>query len=460
MSAIADFFLSILYPLEWGVAWVMVQFHALLTAAGMDAVSGWTWSLSIVGLVVVLRILLIPLFVKQIKASRGMQLIQPEMRKIQKKYKGKTDPESRQAMSRESMELYKEHGTNPFASCLPALLQAPFFFALFRVLNSGIRNESGIGPLTPELAAQAGESSILGAQLTDTFVRTPGFAAKALTLTLIILMSATMFLTQRQLMMKNMPASALDNPFAQQQKILLYAFPVIFLVTGINFPLGVLVYWLTTNLWTGAQQFYVIRRMPAPGSLAEKALQERRRRKGLPDQTMTLKASAEDEPDAPAAPASGQRAQPKRKSRGPRPLGAGGTSTPAGGRPASGTPQPAPGTAPSSGGQAPVEGSAPDSSKGATPPRARGSETAPPKGSAPTKKSPAGSTASPGSKNPSSKNPAAKNPGTPGGSAASPGSAPPKNPKGSPGPGGKGGSRGGTGGGSRRGSPKGSGARR
>ena len=325
MSGIIDFFTSIIYPLEWGVAWVMVRFHELLTGLGMDPVSGWTWSLSIVGLVIVLRILLIPLFVKQIKASRGMQLIQPEMRAIQQKYKGRTDPESRQAMSRETMELYKAHGTNPFASCLPALLQAPFFFALFRVLNSGIKNETGIGPLTGRLARQAAESSVLGAQLTDTFTGTPGFAAKALTLTLIILMSATMFLTQRQLMMKNMPASALDNPFAQQQKILLYAFPVIFLVTGINFPLGVLVYWLTTNLWTGAQQFYVIRRMPAPGSPAEKAMEERRRRRGRGGPRDA--GGADDAPGSPDAsgpvataepprPVNRQRQQPQRKNRG------------------------------------------------------------------------------------------------------------------------------------------------
>jgi YidC/Oxa1 family membrane protein insertase len=334
-EAIGAFFLKIFYPLELGVAWVMVQFHDLLTTLGMDPTSGWTWSLSIVGLVIVLRILLIPLFFKQIKASRGMQLLQPEMRKIQQKYKGRTDPESRQAMSRETMELYRAHGTNPFSSCLPALLQAPFFFALFRVLNNRISEDGdaeGIGVLTGELANQAAASDLFGAQLTDTFLYTSGFAAKAVTLTLIILMSLTMFLTQRQLMMKNMPASALDNPFAQQQKVLLYAFPVIFLVTGVNFPLGVLVYWLTTNLWTGAQQFYVIRRMPAPGSPAEKALAERRARrgKGLPGAVAgpggtvaTAGGPTDGGPPAPRAggPVSGQRQQPKRKNRGARPPG-------------------------------------------------------------------------------------------------------------------------------------------
>ena len=102
----------------------------------MNPASGWTWALSIVGLVVVMRAAMIPLFVKQIMASRKMQMIQPELQKIQKKYKGKSDPESRQAMTQETMQLYKKEGTNPFSSCLPILVQSPFFFGLFRVLNS------------------------------------------------------------------------------------------------------------------------------------------------------------------------------------------------------------------------------------------------------------------------------------------------------------------------------------
>jgi YidC/Oxa1 family membrane protein insertase len=104
-------------------------------------------------------------------------------------------------------------------------------------------------------------------------------STRVLTIVLVVLMSASTFTTQRQLMMKNMPASALDNPFAQQQKILLYVLPLIFAVSGINFPIGVLIYWLVTNVWSMGQQFYVIRRMPAPGSPAEKAMEERRARR-------------------------------------------------------------------------------------------------------------------------------------------------------------------------------------
>jgi len=273
-----DFLNTILRPLEYCVAWIMVAFHAVLSAIGLPEESGWTWALSIVGLVIVIRILLIPLFVKQIKASRGMQLLQPEMKKIQEKYKGKSDQASRQAMTQETMALYRESGTNPFASCLPLLLQSPIFFALFRVLN-GISHQQTVGPLDQRLVAQADHAKIFGAPLSDTFMHANTTPTRILTIILIVLMSATTFTTQRQLMMKNMPASAMDNPIAQQQKILLYVLPLIFAVSGVNFPIGVLIYWLVTNLWSMGQQFYVIRRMPAPGSPAEKALQERRSRR-------------------------------------------------------------------------------------------------------------------------------------------------------------------------------------
>ena len=308
-----DWFFTLLYPLEYAVATIMVGWHTVLSSIGLPATSGWTWGLSIVGLVVVIRILLIPLFVKQIRASRAMQLIQPQMKKIQERYKGKTDPASRQAMQQETMALYRESGTNPFASCLPILLQSPVFFALFRVLN-GIPQKKTIGPLDTALVAQADQATLFGAPLSETFTHANTGATRVLTVVLIILMSVTTFTTQRQLMTKNMPASALDNPFARQQKVLLYVLPLFFAISGVNFPIGVLLYWLTTNLWSMGQQFYVIRRMPAPGSAAEKAYLERQARKGRSDtaEPGAMTAIA----DGPAvAPISGQRQQPKRQKR-------------------------------------------------------------------------------------------------------------------------------------------------
>ncbi|WP_421742618.1 membrane protein insertase YidC [Cellulomonas sp.] len=314
-----SWFDGLLKPIMVVVAWIMVQFHSLLTTLGLDPESGAAWGLSIVGLVIVIRILLIPLFFRQIKASRGMQLLAPEMQAIQKKYKGKSDPASREAMSRETMALYREHGTNPFASCLPILLQSPIFFALFRVLIELPRIAAGtyppIGPMTPELAAQAEAATIFGAPLSGTFMQAgsgpDAMNIRIVTVVLIIAMSATTFLTQRQLTMKNMPPAALQGPMAQQQKVLLYVLPLIFAFSGVNFPIGVLIYWTTTNLWSMGQQFYTIRRMPAPGSQAEIAMKERKARKakshGLieePESTAVI----EEKPR-------GQREQPKRKDR-------------------------------------------------------------------------------------------------------------------------------------------------
>jgi YidC/Oxa1 family membrane protein insertase len=283
---------KVIYPFEWIVSWILYGWHQLFSAIGLDAASGGAWVLSIIGLVLVMRAAMIPLFVRQIHASRRMQLIQPEMQKIQAKYKGKSDPDSRQAMTQETMELYKRTGTNPFSSCMPILVQSPFFFGLFRVLNNlgpiADGKHNPIGPITATVAAQAEQSTFLGAQLSDKFIGAETLTTKIVTIFLIVLMSATTFTTQRQLMTKNMPASALDNPFAKQQKVLLYLMPLFFAISGVNFPIGVLIYWTTTNIWSMCQQFYVIRRMPAPGSPAEKALQERRAKRGKPHQELTV----------------------------------------------------------------------------------------------------------------------------------------------------------------------------
>ncbi len=161
-----DFFETIMFPFKWLVSIIMVGFHEGLSFIGLPEASGWTWTLSIIGLVLVIRAALIPVFVKQIKAQRGMQLLQPDLKKLQDKYKGKTDQLSRQAMAQEQMAMYKKHGTNPFSACLPMLIQMPFFFALFQVL-SGITaartKGAGIGAMSHEQVVQFDDSSIFGA---------------------------------------------------------------------------------------------------------------------------------------------------------------------------------------------------------------------------------------------------------------------------------------------------------
>jgi YidC/Oxa1 family membrane protein insertase len=264
---------TILNPLYNLVSGVIIIFHKLLTPVfGKD--SGVTWALSIMGLVVLIRIILIPLFVKQIKSQRALTALQPQMKAIQAKYK-----DDRQKQSEEMMKLYKEHKTNPLASCFPILAQAPIFFSLFTVLN-GIAKNVPHGYLKGEYLASAAQAKFFGASISQTFLGSSDTTVKIVTVVLIFIMSATTFTTQRQLMVKGMPKmDSSNNMMLQQQKIMLYLFPLIFAISGVNFPVGVLIYWSTTNFWTWGQQFYVIKRNPTPGSPAYEELQRKRAHK-------------------------------------------------------------------------------------------------------------------------------------------------------------------------------------
>ncbi|HCB57262.1 MAG TPA: membrane protein insertase YidC [Arthrobacter bacterium] len=320
-----DIFGTILAPFKWLVSAIMIGFHDGLSFMGLPPANGWTWTVSIIGLVLVIRAALIPVFVKQIKAQRGMQLLQPDLKKLQDKYKGKTDQLSRQAMAQEQMAMYKKHGTNPFSACLPMVIQMPFFFALFQVL-SGItaarQTGIGIGAMSHEQVVQFDESSIFGAPLSASLLHGGGgdqVVVWVLSIVMILAMTASQFITQKQIMAKNMSEEAMASPFMRQQKMMLYILPLVFGVGGINFPIGVLIYWTTTNLWTMGQQFFVIRRMPTPGSPAAKALAERRAAKGLPALPILGGKKADAEAEAAAAAAvieqKGQRPQPQRKNR-------------------------------------------------------------------------------------------------------------------------------------------------
>ena len=264
---------SILNPLYNAVSWVMITFHDLLSFTNNENLQ---WSVGIIALVVLIRIILIPLFVKQIKSQRALTALQPHMKAIQKKYK-----DDRQKQSEEMMKLYREHKTNPFASCFPILAQAPIFFALFTVLN-GISQNKPHGFLKGEYLISAQQADFFGAPLSGTFLGSSDGKTKLVAILLIAFMSATTFTTQRQLMVKGIPKmDSSNNMMLQQQKIMLYLFPIIFAVTGVNFPIGVLIYWSTTNLWTWGQQFYVIKRNPTPGSPAYEELQKKKAAKGL-----------------------------------------------------------------------------------------------------------------------------------------------------------------------------------
>ena len=315
------FFDTILLPFTWAVSWVLSMFHTLLGAIGMDSESGWTWTLALVLLVVLIRTLLIPVFVKQIKSQRAMQELQPEIKKLQEKYKNKKDQLSRQAMAMEQQQLFKDRGTSPFAACLPMLVQMPFFFALYRVLISAsgaAQNNESIGALSAEEIQSFSNSTFAGARMSDILIDHlgAGFDLNVVLVAgvLIILMTVSMFYMQKTLMGKNMSEAAQTGQFAQTQKIMLYALPLVFLIGGFNFPIGVLIYWTATNFWATGQQLFIIRRNPTPGSIAERELNERRAVKGLPPVGKQAEVAQEKAKAREAKPA-GQRPQPVRKPR-------------------------------------------------------------------------------------------------------------------------------------------------
>lgn len=283
-----DLFSTLMWPFKWLVELILVFWHWLFTAVGMPATAGATWVLSIIGLVIVVRSALIPLFVRQIKSQRKMMEIAPELRKVQEKYRGKKDQLSREAMSRETMALYKKHGTTPVSSCLPLLVQMPILLGMFYTLSDVKKHAEwgvgGVGLLNTELTKQFYDAQLfdvapLHVNMIDA-INQGQTATVIILIILVVLMIASQFITQLQIISKNLSPEAKTGQAYQMQKIMLYVLPLAFIFSGVFFPLGVVMYWFTSNLWTMAQQFVVIRNLPTPGSDAAKQREERLARKG------------------------------------------------------------------------------------------------------------------------------------------------------------------------------------
>lgn len=290
-STSLDFFSTIMWPFKWIVEAILVFWHWIFTSLGLPADAGLTWVLSIIGLVVVMRSALIPLFVRQIKSQRKMMEIAPELRKVQEKYRGKKDQLSREAMGRETMALYKKHGTTPVSSCLPMLVQMPILLGMFYTLSDVKKHAEwgvgGVGLLNKELTWQFYEAKLFGVAPLHTSLieavnqKPDGWEATVTILViLVILMIASQFITQLQIISKNLSPEAKTGQAYQMQRIMLYILPLAFIFSGVFFPLGVVLYWFTSNIWTMVQQFLVIRNLPTPGSEAAKAREERLARKG------------------------------------------------------------------------------------------------------------------------------------------------------------------------------------
>ncbi|MEO8262521.1 MAG: membrane protein insertase YidC [Pseudolysinimonas sp.] len=315
---------TILFPIKWVIEAILVGFHTGLEAIGLDPSAGLTWVLSIVGLVLLVRAALIPVFVRQIKSQRKMLEVAPQLKKIQDKYKGKKDQFSREAMQRETMELYRKAGTNPFSSCLPLLIQMPIFFSLFSVLNEAKPNadgeyRAGVGFLTQKLSEQFGSSSLFDIAPLRLSIQSAldvqNYVVVAIAAVMVVIMTASQFITQLQIMSKNQTPEMKASPMYRQQRILLYILPLVFAFSGFAFPIGVMFYWLTSNIWTMIQQFIVIRNMPTPGSeaaIAREARLAKRNRNRMSEDAEALAEAADAEP---AKPVTTQRQQPVGKNR-------------------------------------------------------------------------------------------------------------------------------------------------
>jgi len=220
---------AMLHPFAWAISYVWVWIHDLLVLLGMSSGSGLAWVLSIVLLTILVRIAIIPLFLKQIRSSRAMQAIQPEMRKIQEKYKGKKDQVSRQKMMEETQALQRKHKVSPFASCLPMLVQMPVLFGMYRAIiavssiSAGTYTYRGeatdhLGPLTASVSEEIVNSTVFGVPLSHTLRESFGQpSVVAVFVAAIILMVALQFFSMRLSFSRNMPDMG-DNPMAQSQR--------------------------------------------------------------------------------------------------------------------------------------------------------------------------------------------------------------------------------------------------
>jgi YidC/Oxa1 family membrane protein insertase len=231
--------------------------------------SGWAWGGSIILLTVLLRLILVPLFVKQIHASRKMQELNPKVQALRKKYKN-----DKQRMNQEVMKLYQENGANPLSGCLPLLVQMPIFIGLFQTLKriSDAKSGQSVFAVSSDLVASAQNANIFGAHIPDTFLNAWGAEPKSWTAIVVtgiavVISSVTTFFTVRA-SMKRQPVTDDANPMMQAQKMMVFFAPL-FGLFGLGFPLGVLMYWVTSNSWTLAQQHYIYKKYPPPSTNGE-----------------------------------------------------------------------------------------------------------------------------------------------------------------------------------------------
>ena len=274
--------MAILNPLNDLVAWVIMRLHSVLGSI-FGPNSGWAWGLSIVILVMLIRLCLVPLFVKQVHAQRKMAQHAPQLQELRKKYKN-----DKQRLNEETMKFYKENGVNPLAGCLPMIPQMIVFFSLFSVLRFIADWKPG-APLkygfTEPVVESAQKTTIFGVHLDDKLLfahPSPSLHVAIVILLTVIVSATTTFMTVRQSAKRGLMQTNVDpdNPMAQSQKFMQYIVPF-FSLTGLYWQYGLVLYWVTTNLWTLGQQYFMFRNWDtAAGRRRERAGRRDHRRPG------------------------------------------------------------------------------------------------------------------------------------------------------------------------------------
>ena len=291
-NGIWGWFYKILTPVEWLMTQVMSLFHKLFVLIGMNEI-GFSWVLSIVFLVLVVHACIFPAFIKSIKGMRNMQAIAPKMKKIQQKYKGKSDPASKEAMQREMMKLYQENNANPAGSCLPMMIQGPAFMSIWYTLSVipfiARGKHTALGAFDVATAQQFVKTHVFGVGVSDTFM-TVQAGGKVVIVIFVILMCAAMWYMQPNNIRKNLPPESKQGPQYTMQKLMMWGFPLIYVFSAFALPFAMLVYWLVNNIMNMLRSIWQVYAFPTPGSPAAEEKEkrdyknesERRKREGLP----------------------------------------------------------------------------------------------------------------------------------------------------------------------------------
>jgi YidC/Oxa1 family membrane protein insertase len=323
---------SILNPLFEAVAWVISRIHDAL-AVPFGAGSGWSWGLSIVLLVCLMRLIMVPLFVKQVKSQRKMQAHMPALQEIRKKFKN-----DKTRLNEETMKFYKENGINPLGGCLPLVAQLPVFWSLFNVLKAiadwtpGHTPQYGLSVATVESARQA---HVFGVLLSDKFLWAAtgeSWTVRAVILLSVAVSATTTFLTMRQSAKRGMMNQQMPDPdqpgaaMAQSMsKNMMYIAPF-FALTGLYWQYGLVIYWVTTNVWTLGQQHILFRNLPIVGSAtAGSATSPAVVRSGPPSKSSLAAAAAKNNGSAKTATKGGTATKPAAAAK-PSTTGANGTA--------------------------------------------------------------------------------------------------------------------------------------